>query len=139
MSHMEYFNFVVEVNERIYDSHVELISKICNELGHPERASELTLKYLDEKTKLKAKKDKNRPKKPKTSYFFFMMEVRDSVAKSDPSLKIGDIGKAIGKMWKELTPEQKLKYEDLARDDKVRYTADIEKYNQALFHSDTGK
>lgn len=136
---MEYFNFVVEVNERLYDSHVELISKICNELGHPERASELTLKYLDEKTKLKAKKDKNRPKKPKTSYFFFMMEVRDSVAKGDPSLKIGDIGKVIGKMWKDLTPEQKVKYEDLARDDKVRYSGEIEKYNQALFHSDTGK
>lgn len=143
MSHMEYFNTVVDINERIYDSHVNLITKICNDLGQPERVTELIARYLDEKTVLNAKKDKNRPKKNKTSYLFYMMEVRNQVVSESESagvkLGMGEVATQIGKKWNALPAEEKKKYEDMAAEDKVRYSQELEAYNQALFHSETGK
>lgn len=140
---MEYFNTVVDINERIYDSHVNLITKICNDLGHPERASELVTKYLDEKTVLTPKKDKDRPKKNKTSYLFYMMDVRKQVVSEAEAqgvkLGMGEVAIEIGKRWNALPSEDKKKYEDLAETDKLRYSQELESYNQALFHSETGK
>ena len=76
----------------------------------------------------KAKKDPNAPKKPMTAYFHFNSEMRPKVKKEDPDLSFGDVGKKIGAMFRELSEEDKEKYEKLAEKDKKRYKKEMEAY-----------
>ena len=63
------------------------------------------------KGKVKKIKDPNAPKKPMSSYFFFMNEMRNSVKSEQPGLSIGELSKTMGKMWAELDPAGREKYE----------------------------
>lgn len=138
MAHLGFYNAIVDINERFYDSHVDIITKVCNDLGHSDRVKEMVTKYLDEGTKLKAKKDKNHPKKPRTSFLFFTMQNRERVKDSNPNIAVSDIYRVLGKEWGSLSNEEKQKFEELASSDKQRYRAELEAYHQALFHSETG-
>ena len=70
MSHLRYHNNLVNLTETFYTSHFDLIKHICIDLERPEKIQELQEKYLD-RTKLKARRDPAKPKRPKTSYMYF--------------------------------------------------------------------
>jgi len=78
--------------------------------------------------KRKRKKDPNAPKRGMSSFMFFAGDFRDQVRKEHPELKITDVGKELGKMWKELGEEEKKKYMDQAAEDKKRYEAEKSTY-----------
>lgn len=104
------------------------------------------------KGKGKKKKDPNAPKRGQSSFMFFSNEVRSKVKEENPEFSFGEIvscrvlkgiahggkpgslvlfgfqGKKIGAMFKALEPEEKSKYEDLAKKDKERYTREMEAY-----------
>jgi hypothetical protein len=79
------------------------------------------------KTKKKTK-DPNAPKRNLNSYMLYTGEVRKQVAAVNPSLKVTEVVKIIGKQWRELSDEAKKKYVDLAAEDKVRYKKEFEAY-----------
>ena len=70
------------------------------------------------------KKDPNAPKGPTNAYVYFMSEMRSKL----PGTNSSDALAHIGKQWKELTPEQKKKYEDLSEKDKERYRKEMAEY-----------
>lgn len=39
--------------------------------------------------------------------------------KENPDLAFGEVGKRLGELWKEVTPSEKSKFEDMAKKDKV--------------------
>ena len=41
------------------------------------------------------------------------------VKKENPDLAFGEVGKRLGELWKEVTPTEKSKFEDMAKKDKV--------------------
>lgn len=41
------------------------------------------------------------------------------VKKENPDLAFGEVGKRLGELWKEVTPSEKSKFEDMAKKDKV--------------------
>jgi len=59
---------------------------------------------------------------------FFANEKRDELRKQYPDKKITEIGKELGKLWKELTDDEKKPYADKAAEDKKRYTTAMESY-----------
>jgi len=128
MSHLKYHNKLIEMTEVFYASHCELITSICIELGQPERIKDLQDKLLD-KMKLKAKRDPDEPKKPKTSYMYFCQAKRDSILKENPKILLGDQSKKLGSLWTLLSEEDRGPYIQLASDDRTRYEADIDNYN----------
>jgi hypothetical protein len=73
--------------------------------------------------KKKTKKDPNAPKKGLSAYMFFAKETREQIKQSNPEAKFGEIGKLLGEAWKELV--DKSKYEQLAKEDKVRYESEM--------------
>jgi hypothetical protein len=82
------------------------------------------------------KKPKGMPKRPLSAYNLFFQSERAAVQaraeKEDDSKKLGfeGLGKVIGKHWRELSDEDRIKYEKLAEKDSVRYRKEMEIYNQ---------
>lgn len=134
MSSLEFYNKQVSLVGIFYDSHRELIEKLCYEFGRPDRVDELCDKFLDRQVKLKAKKDPNRPKRPKSSYFFFSDKYRSDHKKELEGLPIMDVSKIVGKKWRELSDEKKVEYEVMAKTDKEDYKVAWEQYQQSLFN-----
>ena len=125
MSHLKYHNNLVDVINTFYDSHLDLIRNICNDLGQPEKIKEMEEKYLDDTTKIKAKKDPHKPRRPKTSYLFFCDEKRKEIMTNNPNDKLSEVSKKLGELWK-TTDHQP--YIDKSNEDKLRYKAEIDKY-----------
>jgi hypothetical protein len=58
-------------------------------------------------------------KRPRSSYLFFCSSKRPEVAvKFD---RLGDISKELGRMWSEVTPEERKVFDGIAAEDKERY------------------
>ena len=131
MSSLPYFNTLVSLNDMFYASHSDLLDRVCMKLGAEDRADELREELLDNKFKLKAKKDPNRPKRPGSAYAFFSSEYREGYKKKTKGAKINftEMNKTIGAAWGKLNDTQKKKYNDLAEKDRERYNAEMEKYN----------
>lgn len=117
----------------IYNSNVELIKKICNELNKPSRIDDLVEKFLDKPKKIKgekAPKDANAPKRAKSSYMFFTDYMRTKIRAKYPNDSMCEVSKKLGKMWSGLTPKEKSKFEKLASKDKLRYQNEKNKLQQ---------
>ncbi|KAG7364226.1 high mobility group box domain containing protein [Nitzschia inconspicua] len=79
---------------------------------------------------LSTKKPSDAPKRFKSSFIFFSMEKHMAIKeamKSENGPKVKNITKAVAEAWRSLSPEERDKYEDMARRDKERY--DLEKAN----------
>merc|ERR1711907_30043 len=100
MAHLEYYNNIVGINDMIYDSHKLLLEKITMELGQYDKFDELCEKFLDQ-PKLKAKVDKNAPKKAKSAFMLFCDNHREEIMK--------EVKKQNKKKKKKLKPGKKKK------------------------------
>lgn len=79
--------------------------------------------------KQKIKKDPNVPKRGKSSYIFFCMDIRETVKTENPDMKAKNITKELGRIWKEETSEDdKIKYNEQAAEDKNRYIEEMSTY-----------
>lgn len=125
MAHIRYHNNIVNITEIVYESHMDLIKSICIELEQPDKISSLQEKFL-EKLKLKARRDPDRPKKPKTSYMFFCEENREVILKDRPNIILGEQSKLLGSAWK-ICKDKDL-YIKKADVDKSRYSEQMEDY-----------
>jgi structure-specific recognition protein 1 len=103
----------------------------------------------------KKKKDPNAPKQGQSSFMVFSNAVRSKVKEENPDASFGDMvsisvdgalvtdycpvshtshltfqGKLIGAKFRALSPEEKRKYEELAKKDKVRATKAMAAYKE---------
>lgn len=72
--------------------------------------------------------DANAPKRPLSGYFLWTGENRASYMKKNPDSTIGDVGKAMGKAWGNLSDAAKKPYLAAAEKAKVAYQKTREKY-----------
>lgn len=70
---------------------------------------------------VKAKDLNNGPKRNKSSYLFFCQDVRPSIVAETPNIKPNEVMVSLGRLWAELNPEDKLKYDVMAEEDRKRY------------------
>ena len=103
-------------------------SKALKDYGLEEVLEEEEYGSLDDKettTKEVKKKDPDAPKRPTTSYAYFIKEKHSEVAKEFPT----EVKKKLGEMWKGIkdTPDAK-PYQDLNLKDKVRYEEEMSLY-----------
>jgi len=76
----------------------------------------------------KKKKDPNAPKRPLSSFMFFSKAKRQEVIDNNEGLAFGEIGKELGRLWKEASATEKEEYEEMSTKDKERYKKDLESY-----------
>lgn len=65
------------------------------------------------------------PKRPRSAYLFYTTAERPKYSKEHPELKFGDVTKDIATSWKALSAKEKVKFEDMAKADQVRYQKEI--------------
>ncbi|XP_014674718.1 PREDICTED: high mobility group protein DSP1-like [Priapulus caudatus] len=80
------------------------------------------------KRKRKQKKDPNAPKRCMSAFFWFSQDVRPSIMKEHPQLRVGDVAKILSKQWAVIPPETKSKYEAIASRDRQRYVTEKNTY-----------
>ena len=80
------------------------------------------------KGKQGAKKDPNAPKRALSAFMFFSQEMRPKVKEENAEASFGELGKLIGVAWKNVSEEEKKKYEDMNKEDKERYDKEMAAY-----------
>jgi len=81
------------------------------------------------KKKVKKEKDKNAPKGALSAYFIFSGDQRKELKEKHPELTIGEMAKLIGSKWGALSDAEKATYEERSKQDKVRYTEEMQSYS----------
>ena len=79
----------------------------------------------------KAKKDPNAPKGAKSAFMYFSTAKRSEIKEANPDASFGDLGKLVGAAWKELNDSEKVKWEEMAKEDKTRYAKEMINYKPA--------
>ena len=95
-------------------------------------------------SKKRKKKDPNAPKAKRSAFTFFLSSERSKFTKENPDADFSSISKTLGKKWREISPERKKGFEDMAAKDKGRYEKEMETYvapveeeNDTTDHSNT--
>jgi hypothetical protein len=102
-----------------------------------DKMDEVCNSVLGEQHKIKQQKDPNKPKRAKSSYLYFCDDKRKTVMddlkkklKKGENIKIANVSKKLGDMWKKLSDKDKVKYNNLSNADKKRYESEMEEYSQ---------
>lgn len=129
MSSLFFNNNTIDLNQMWYDSHIKLLKQITRELNVQDRQDELIHKFIGDRLKIKKRRDPNRPKKPLSSFLYFCNDYRDKVRSDNPDLKMGGVMKELGKLWKDLDEENKIKFIKMAETAKGQYEEQLEQFN----------
>lgn len=129
----------VLLNETIYNSHKDLIEKVVKEMnGSSDKVEELVKKFLD-KPDLKAKKDPNKPKRPKSGFLLFcdderpkMIEKEKKALKKGEKFNLGVVQKKLGEAWKKLSESKKNEYLEKTEKEKEDYYDKMSEYETTL-------
>mmetsp|Transcript_7860 Transcript_7860/g.23389 ORF Transcript_7860/g.23389 Transcript_7860/m.23389 type:complete len:682 (-) Transcript_7860:48-2093(-) len=84
------------------------------------------------KKKAKKKKDPNAPKGKQSSFILFGSSVRGKIKEEHPDFSLGDIGREIGKRWRELDEAGRKPFTDAAAADAERYKTEMAAYKEKL-------
>lgn len=106
-----------------------------------EAAAKDKQRYLTEKAmytgtwkveKKKMKKDSRAPKRPASAFLLFSGERRGAVKEANPGIHNTEISKELGKLWREMSDEQKKPYVDQEKAERVKYNEDMAYYKEQI-------
>lgn len=78
--------------------------------------------------KQKKMKDPNAPKRAKSAYSYYQIEMQPKIKIEFPGVSFGDTSKIISQRWKVLDADGKKKYQVMAMNDRVRYYKELGAY-----------
>lgn len=78
-----------------------------------------------------AKGDPGKPKGKMSAYAYFVKTCREEHNKKNPGVTVNfsEFSKKCSERWKTMSPKEKTKFEDLAKQDKARYDQEMMHYN----------
>lgn len=76
------------------------------------------------------KKPKSLPKRPLSAYNFFFQQERNTLMQDKTQFGFQDLGKMVGKNWKNLPEAERGRYNLLANEDNERYRREMKEYKE---------
>jgi len=73
--------------------------------------------------------DPDAPKKPHAAFIYYSNSIREKVKQDNPGISFADIGRELGKQFKQLPAEEKQYWEGIAKQNKAAYELELIKYN----------
>ena len=104
-----------------------------------EAQGEFKEKFFKKLKPKKAHKPKDAPKGARSAYIFFGIQNRELIKEENPNFDTKEIMREQGRRWKALSDEDKEEYEEMAKEDKVRYTEEMENYVPSESSEEKGK
>lgn len=100
-------------------------------LKKKEKTETLIKKTKEKRQKQKGEKitDPNKPKKPASSFFLFSKEARKNLVEERPGMNHSTLTALISVKWKELSEEEKQKWNSKAAEAMDAYKKELEAYN----------
>jgi hypothetical protein len=130
MTSLLFHNDTCSFNHLWYESHKNLITSLCIELGQVDTIPAMIQKFLGDKLKIKPLRDPNQPKRAITSYLYFCNDKRPALMKKmkakSQKINVGVIQKELGELWRKMTDKEKKPYAALSEKDKERYREAME-------------
>ena len=83
MTSILFHNDTCSFNHLWYESHKNLITSLCIELGQVDTIPAMIQKFLGDKLKIKPLRDPNQPKRAITSYLYFCNDKRPALMKKN--------------------------------------------------------
>ncbi|CAI2360366.1 unnamed protein product [Moneuplotes crassus] len=80
--------------------------------------------------------EKNRPKKPLTSYMIFVRKIRSEVCKQHPDMHSFQVMKEVGKLWKKLDKDDRKVFEKQSQDDQQKFLTEQKIFEKKLAMGD---
>lgn len=80
------------------------------------------------KRRSKKKKDPKKPKRNMSAFFLYSNANRSRVKEENPDITFGEVAKLLSKEFKNISAEERAKYDKLALEDKERYKREMEDY-----------
>ena len=106
-----------------------------------EAAAKDKQRYLTEKAmytgewkveKKRTKKDSRAPKRPPSAFLYFSGEHRSTIKEENPGITNTDISKELGRLWREMSDDQKKPYVDQEKAERVKYNEDMAHYKELI-------
>lgn len=109
-------NFVTDLTNYLCSTTENLVRDICRELGKEEEIERLLKKYLNgnKVTLNKKKQTQVKNKRKKTSYSMFLKY--NTIRKENPNMTLEEYNIYKGEYWKNISKEEKKRYENLAEE-----------------------
>ena len=70
------------------------------------------------------------PKKPMSAYQHFWLSKKDSIKKKYPEMALPELSKRLGKKWRELPTDKKVKYEKRAKEKMDEYAVELDNWKR---------
>ena len=106
-------NYLLEINNFIYNKLEDLIKDICIDLDKKEQTDNIIEKYLKNNNFLmKKKKSVKKNKRKKTAYSMFLKY--NTIRKENPDMSLESYNIYKGEYWKNISVQEKSKYAKLA-------------------------
>mmetsp|Transcript_40927 Transcript_40927/g.73781 ORF Transcript_40927/g.73781 Transcript_40927/m.73781 type:complete len:1370 (-) Transcript_40927:68-4177(-) len=77
-------------------------------------------------------KEPKKPKRPMTSYTHFTVEARSSMGEELRGMTIGEVNKVMSEKWKDVSDEDKVRYQERSDESKAAYNQDMTKYEAEM-------
>lgn len=103
-----------------------------------EEEEAIEVKVVKKRGSKSKNKDPNRPKRNMRAFFIYSNAHRKRLREENPSLKFGEVARALSTEFKALGAKEKKKYEKLAEKDKERYQKEMSNYIPPSDDSDEG-
>ncbi|OAF71919.1 hypothetical protein A3Q56_00318 [Intoshia linei] len=78
--------------------------------------------------KKKKKKDPNQPKRPQSAYFLWMNGNRKDINTKFPNMGITMFSRKASEIWKQMTEDDKIKWQTAAQADRLRYNEEMKTF-----------
>ena len=80
----------------------------------------------------KSKKDSRAPKRPPSAFLLFSGDHRRSIKEKNPDMSNTDVSKELGKLWREMTEEEKKPFVEREKEDREKYMEDMVEYRKVI-------
>jgi len=104
--------------------------------GYDQRGEQIIVVAKHKKGRMH--KDTNAPKKNVSAYLLYQNAMRDKFKRDNPGMSFGQLSKYTSHMYKNLSPEEKAAWEQVAQQDKERFEAEMAAYEPPPGHDSRG-
>jgi hypothetical protein len=112
------------------------LASYCPPPGYDQRGEQIII--VPKHKNGKVNRDANAPKRNVSAYLMYQNAMRDTFKAENPGISFGELSRHTSQMYKNLTPEEKMQWEQAARQDKERFLAEISSYHPPPGHDARG-